>query len=51
MSNIALQLVWVAAVLGLRKHKGTKAEKRPLWDATYDLWDALSHPPFPYKKP
>lgn len=49
--NIALQLVWVAAIHGLRAHRGTKDEKRPLWSAVFDMWDVLGHPPFPYKNP
>lgn len=51
MSDITLQLVWVAAVFGLRKFPVEKDVRCKLYNAMLDLWDELDHPPFPYTKP
>lgn len=52
--EVGLQLVWVAAIFGLRERSmEVRGGARPAplhaqcWDWVHDLTDALGHPPFP----
>ncbi len=49
MERVILQLVWIAAILGHRRHRGP--DRAAVWGWILDLEHELGHPPFPYTGP